>query len=150
MLIVWFHDFLIGVIHNTKPSLFYHYQRIIKNMAEKPNIKELQEMSGSDELHKCFKFLFSQEIPMNETMLMWLSERRDELRISIDKRSTRMNEVFDLNFDEEEATDATYESLREVQVMELRLLESFAAILKEVRALISKKEHAIATLDNYD
>lgn len=88
-------------------------------MAEKPNLKELQEMSGSDELHKCIKFLFSQEIPMNETMLMWLGERRDELRISIDKRSTRMNEVFDLNFDEEEAAYATYESLREVQVMEL-------------------------------
>lgn len=87
---------------------------------------------------------------MNETMLMWLGERRDELHISIEKRSARMNEVFYLNFDEEEVADATYESLREVQVMELRLLESFEAILKEVRALISKKEHAIATLDNYD
>lgn len=119
-------------------------------MAEKPNLKELQEMSGSDELHTCIKFLFSQEIPMNETMLMWLGERRDELRISIDKCSARMDEVFDLNFDEEEAADATYESLREVQVMEVRLLESFAAILKEVRTLISKKEHAIVTLNNYD
>lgn len=119
-------------------------------MAEKPNLKELQEMSGSDELHKCIKFLFSQEIPMNETMLMWLGERRDELRISIDKRSARMNEIFYLNFDEEEAADDTYESLLEVQVMEVRLLESFATILKEVRALISKKEHAIATLNKYD
>lgn len=119
-------------------------------MAEKPNLKELQEMSDLDELHKCIKFMFSQEISMNEMMLMWLGEWRDELRISIDKRSARMDEVFELNFVEEEAADATYESLREVQVMEVRLLESFAVILKEVRALISKKEHAIATLNNYD
>lgn len=82
-------------------------------MAEKPNLKELQDMSGSDELHKCIKFMFSQEIPINEAMLMWLGERRDELRISIYKRMERMNEVFKLNFDEVEAADATYESLRE-------------------------------------
>lgn len=119
-------------------------------MAEKPILTELQDLCGSHELHKCFKFQFSQEIPMNEAMLMWLGERRDELRIAIHKRTETMREVFELDFDKEQAADATYDKLQEVQVMENRLLESFATILSQVRALISKKEHAIATLDKFD
>ena len=90
-------------------------------MSGKPYLNELQDMCGSEKLHKCFKFLFCQEIPINEAMIMWLGDKRDELRINIDKRTKRMAEVFELDFDEEEAGDATYESLREVQVSQLTI-----------------------------
>lgn len=61
-----------------------------------------------------------------------------------------MAEVLDLNFDEKEAAVDGYESLEEVQVMERRLLESLSAILVDLRALVSKKEEAIADMDYYD
>ena len=99
---------------------------------------------------KCLKFLYSQEIPLNEVMIQCLGEKRDELWISVDKRTERMAEVLDLNFDEEEAVDDGYEFLHEVQVMERRLLESLSAILVDIRALVSKKEEAIADMDYYD
>jgi hypothetical protein len=119
-------------------------------MSGSPNLDELKDLCGSDKLHKCFKFIFSQEIPLNEVMIQCLGEKRDELRISVDKRTKRMAEVLDLNFDEEEAAADGYESLEEVQVMERRLLESLSAILVDLRALVSKKEEAIADMDYYD
>lgn len=91
-------------------------------MSGSPNLDELKDMCGSDKLHKCLKFLFSQEIPLNEVMIKCLGEKLDELRISVDQRTERMAEVFDLNFDEEEAVADGYEYLHEVQVIERHLL----------------------------
>lgn len=119
-------------------------------MSGSPNLDELKDMCGSDKLHKCLKFLFSQEIPLNEIMIQCLGEKRDELRISVDKRTERMAEVLELDFDEEEAADDGYESLHEVQVIERRLLESLSAIVVDLRALVSKKQEAIADMDYYD
>ena len=50
----------------------------------------------------------------------------------------------------EEATEDGYESLHEVQVIERRLLESLSAIVVDLRALVSKKQEAIADMDYYD
>ena len=119
-------------------------------MSGSPNLNELKDMCGFDKLHKCIKFLFSQEIPLNEIMIQCLGEKRDELRISVDKRTERMVEVLELDFDEEEAADDGYESLHEVQVIERRLLESLSAIVVDLRALVSKKQEAIADMDYYD
>lgn len=97
-------------------------------MSTTPYLHELKAMCGSEKLHECFKFLMCQEIPMNEAMIMWLGERRDDLRISVEKCTERMRELLELNFDEEESTDDTYESLQEIQVMERRLLEDTIAL----------------------
>lgn len=117
-------------------------------MSETSLLNELQDMCGSNKLHKCIKFLYSQEVPLDEAMIMWLGEQRNELRRNVDKRTERMTEVLTLKFDEEESVDDSYESLREVQVIKRHLLESFTGILVEVRALITK-EHAIAIMEKY-
>ena len=119
-------------------------------MAATPNLDELKVLCGSDQIHKCLKFLFSQEIPLNEVMIQCLAEKRDELRLSVEKRTDQVAEVLELNFDEEEAADDGYEALHEVQVMERRLLESLSAIVVDLRALVSKKQEAIADMDYYD
>ena len=119
-------------------------------MSGSPNLDELKDLCGSDKLHKCLKFLFSQEIPLNEVMIQCLAEKRDELRINVEKRADQVDEVLTINFDEEEAAEDGYESLHEVQVMERRLLESLSAIVVDLRALVSKKEEAIADMDYYD
>lgn len=119
-------------------------------MTEAPLMKELQDLCGSDKVHTCFKFLFSQEIPMDEAMCMWLGERRDEIRISIDKRTDRMHELFFMNHDEEVAAEYSYESLREIQIMENRLMGTFSTALVQVRELITKKQEVIEELKEYD
>lgn len=119
-------------------------------MAGSPNLDELKVMCGSDEVHKCLKFLLSQQIPLNEIMIQCLGEKRDELQISVDKRSETMDELLDHDFDKEPAANDGYESLHEVQVIERRLLASLAAILVDLRALVAKKEEAIADMDYYD
>ena len=119
-------------------------------MSETPNLDELKDMCGSDKLHKCLKFLFSQEIPLNELMIQCLGKKRDELQENVDKRTKRMDDILELNVDEEEAADDGYQSLHEVQVMERRLLESLSAILVDLCALVARKEEAVADMDFYD
>lgn len=48
-------------------------------MSGSPNLDELKDLCGSDKLYKYLKFLFSQEIPLNEVMIQCLGEKRDEL-----------------------------------------------------------------------
>ena len=119
-------------------------------MSGSPNLDEMKDLCRSDKLHKCLKFLFSQEIPLNEVMIQCLGEKRDELRISVDKRIDQVDEVLELNCDEEEAADDGYESLHEVQVMERRLLESLSAIVVDVRALVARKQQAMEDMGFYD
>lgn len=119
-------------------------------MAGTPHLNELKEISGSDKLHECFTFLMGQEIPENESTIMWLGQQRDLLRISIERRSERMVEVLGLDFDEEEAGDVVYERLREMQVIERSLLESVSAMLVQLRALITKKEETVEELMDFD
>ena len=119
-------------------------------MSQTPNLDELKEMSGSDKLHKCIKFLFNQEIPLNELMIQSLGEKRDELKASVDKRTERMGDILRLDFDEEEAAEDAHDTLHEVQVIERRLLESLSAILVDLRALVARKEEAVADMDFYD
>ena len=115
-----------------------------------PNLDELKAMCGSEKLNKCIKFLFGQEIPINEVMIQCLAEKRDELRVNVEKRSDQVDEVLTINFDEEEAAEDGYESLHDVQVMERRLLESLSAIVVDLRALVARKQQAIEDMDFYD
>ena len=115
-----------------------------------PNLDELKAMCGFDKLNKCIKFLFGQEIPINEVMIQCLAEKRDELRVNVEKRSDQVDEVLTINFDEEDAAEDGYESLHEVQVMERRLLESLSAIVVDLRALVARKQQAIEDMDFYD
>ena len=75
---------------------------------------------------------------------------RNEMSINVVERTERLKKVLELNFDDEEAANDGYEALREVQVMERRLLESLKSVLVDLRALITKKEEVVAVMDTYD
>ena len=93
-------------------------------MSDKPYLKELKDICGSDKLHDCFIFLNIQEIPINE--------------------------VFRLNTDEEMAAEDVYDSIHEVQLIERRLVESLASVVADFQRLIALKKETIEILEKYD
>lgn len=104
-------------------------------MSDFPLLDELREMCESDKLNDCFKFLMAQEIPMKEASVVRLAEEGDQLRADIHMRTERMMEVYRLRFDDGDCAEAVYNSLNEMQIMEVRLLEAFARLVTQVRAV---------------
>ena len=119
-------------------------------MSEKPCLKELSDMCGSEKLHECFKFLNIQEIIFNEVNMRNVACVRDDMRMNVDKRNDRMSEVSELNFDDEQAADCVFHSLHEVQLIERRLVESLASVVADFQRLISLKKKIIKKLEKYD
>ena len=100
-------------------------------MSDKPYLKELQDMCGSEKLHDCFKFLMIQEIPINEENMRNVAAVRDDIRMNVEKRSERREEVFDLCFDQVEAAGDVLDSLHDIQVIEKHLVESLASVVAD-------------------
>jgi hypothetical protein len=119
-------------------------------MSDKPYLKELTDLCGSDKLHDCFIFLNIQEIPINEVNMRNVAAVRDDMRINVDKRIERMSEVFQLDTDEEQAAEDVYDSLHEVQIIERRLVESLASVVADFQRLIALKKETIELLEKYD
>ena len=120
-------------------------------MSDKPYLKELQDMCGSEKLHDCFKFLMIQEIPINEENMRNVVTVRDDIRMNVEKRNERRDEVFDLLcFDEVEATGDVLDSLHDIQVIEKRLVESLASVVADFQRLIAVKNETIEKLEEYD
>ncbi|PWA87609.1 hypothetical protein CTI12_AA127430 [Artemisia annua] len=119
-------------------------------MSDKPYLKELQDICGSEKLHDCFKFLMIQEIPINEENMRNVAAVRDDMRMNVEKRSDRQDEVFDLYFDEVEAAGDVFDALHEVQIIEKRLVESLASVVADFQRLIALKNETIEKLEEYD
>ena len=119
-------------------------------MSDKPCLKELQDICGSDKLHDCFKFLMIQEIPINEENMRNVAAVRDDVRMNVEKRSERADEVFDLYFNQVEAAGDVFDSLNDVQIIEKRLVESLASVVADFQRLIALKKETIEKMEKYD
>ena len=67
------------------------------NADETPLLDELKIVSGSQELHKAFKFLYGHEHVEDEVFIRFLGERRDELQSTIQQKTARLAELWSLN-----------------------------------------------------
>lgn len=120
-------------------------------MSDKPCLKELQDMCGSEKLHDCFKFLMIQEIPLNEENMRKVAAVRDDIRMNVEKRTERQDEVFDLLcYDEVESAGEVLDHLQGIQVIEKRLVESLASVVADFQRLIALKKETIESLEEYD
>ena len=120
-------------------------------MSDKPCLKELQDICGSNKLHDCFKFLMIQEIPINEENMRNVAAVRDDIRMNVEKRDERRDEVFDLLcYDEVEAAGDVLDSLHDIQVIEKRLVESLASVVADFQRLIALKKETIEKMEKYD
>ena len=117
---------------------------------ETPLIDELKELSGSDKLHRAFKFLFAHEYTETEVFIRWLGERCHDLEVSVEKTKARLDEVFSLNQDDEIVVSDVYESLHRSLVRQRRRLEALTAVLTEVYACLTEKEEDMDLMDWYD
>ena len=120
------------------------------NADETPLLDELKVFSGSQELHKAFKFLYGHEHVEDEVFIRFLGERRDLLQTTIQQKSDRLAELWSLNHDEVESAGDVYECEHVDLVRLRRRLEVVTALLFELRQGLTEKENHISILEVYD
>ena len=115
-----------------------------------PHLTELKNVSGSQELHKAFKFLYGHEHVEDEGFIKFLGERRDQLQTTIQQKTDRLAELWSLNHDEEESAGDVYDCEHTDLVRLRRRLEMVTALLMELRQGLTEKERHISILKVYD
>ncbi|PWA43512.1 hypothetical protein CTI12_AA525950 [Artemisia annua] len=110
-------------------------------MADTPNINELREACGSDELCHVFTFLQSQNMTEDEGFLIRMGDESTQLRAKLDKRNDTINEAYSFGPDNEVAK-AGEDCLVESQVRDHQRLDLMAQLLLLTReGLEEKKAH---------
>lgn len=120
------------------------------NADQTPLLNKLKVVSGSQELHKAFKFLYGHEHVDDEIFIRLLGERRDQLQITIQQKSDRMAELWSLNHDEEESAGDVYKCEHEVLVRLRKRLEVVTELLLDLREWLTEKDNHISILEVYD
>ncbi|PWA34614.1 hypothetical protein CTI12_AA617360 [Artemisia annua] len=108
-------------------------------MADTPNIDELREACGSDELSHVFTFLQSQDITEDECFLIRIGDDSTQLRAKLDKRNDTIDEAFSFGPDNEVAK-AGEDCLVESQVRDHRRFDLMAQLLLLTREGIEEKK----------
>ena len=76
---------------------------------------------------------------------------RDDIRMNVEKRTERQDEVFALHlYDEVESAGEVLDHLQDIQVIEKRLVESLASVVADFQRLIALKKETIESLEEYD
>ncbi|PWA51431.1 chorismate synthase 1, chloroplastic [Artemisia annua] len=110
-------------------------------MADTPNINELKEACGSDELSHVFTFLESQDMTEDEGFLIRMGDESTKLRAKLDKRNDTIDEAWSFGPDNEVAKAGEH-CLVESQVRDRRRLDLIAQLLLLTReGLEEKKAH---------
>ncbi|PWA85684.1 Armadillo-like helical [Artemisia annua] len=112
-----------------------------------PLFTELKNVSGSQELHKAFKFLYGHEHVEDEVFMRFLGERRNELQSTIQQKTARLAELWYLNHDEEESAGDVYDCEHTALVRLRGRLEVITALLMELRQGLTEKEEHISILE---
>ncbi|PWA53516.1 hypothetical protein CTI12_AA444450 [Artemisia annua] len=120
------------------------------NGNQTPHLTALKDVSGCQELHKAFKFLYGHEHVEEEVFIRFLGERRDELQSTIEQKTARLAEIWNLNHDEEESAGDVYECEHKVLVRLRKRLEVITGLLFDLRQGLTEKEDNISILDVYD
>ena len=115
-----------------------------------PLLTELKNVSGSQELHKAFKFVYGHEHVEDEVFIRFLGERRDELQSTIQKKTAWLAEIWSLNHDEEESAGDVYHCEHKSLVRLRNRLEMVTAMLMELRQGLTEKQEHISILEVYD
>ena len=115
-----------------------------------PLLTELKNVSGSQELHKAFKFVYGHEHVEDEVFIRFLGERRDELQSTIQQKIARLAELWSLNHDEEESAGDVYHCEHKSLVRLRNRLEMVTAMLMELRQGLTEKQEHISILEVYD
>ncbi|PWA40173.1 hypothetical protein CTI12_AA562840 [Artemisia annua] len=108
-------------------------------MADTPNIDELREACGSDELSHVFTFLQSQDITEDEGFLIRMGDDSTQLRAKLEKRNDTIDEAFSFGPDNEVAK-AGEDCLVESQVRDHRRLDLMAQLLLLTHEGIEEKK----------
>ncbi|PWA36567.1 hypothetical protein CTI12_AA598540 [Artemisia annua] len=119
------------------------------NGNQTPHLTDLKNVSGCQELHKAFKFLYGHEHVEDEVFIRFLGERRDELQSTIEQKTARLAELWNLNHDQEESAGDVYNCEHKVLVRLRGRLEVITALLFELRQGLTEKEENISILDVY-
>ncbi|PWA45847.1 von Willebrand factor, type A [Artemisia annua] len=72
-------------------------------MADIPNINELREACGSDELSHVFTFLESQDMAEDEGFLIRMRDESTKLKAKLDKRNDTIDEAWSFGLEEKKA-----------------------------------------------
>ncbi|PWA55209.1 hypothetical protein CTI12_AA429330 [Artemisia annua] len=108
-------------------------------MADTPNIKELIEACGSDELCHVFTFLHSQDMTEDEGFLIRMGDESTQLRAKLDKRNDTIDEAWSFGPDNEVAK-AGEDCLVESQVRDHRRLDLITQLLLLTRKGLEEKK----------
>ncbi|PWA65026.1 hypothetical protein CTI12_AA339480 [Artemisia annua] len=108
-------------------------------MADTPNINELKEACGSDELCHVFTFLQSQDMTEDEGFLIRMGDESIQLRAKLDKRTNTIDKTWSFGPNNEVAK-AGEDCLVKSQVKDHRRLDLIAQLLLLTRERIEDKK----------
>lgn len=114
-------------------------------MAATPNLDELKEACGSEDLSVAFSFLFSHEIIDDEGFLIRVGEECNQLRAKIIKRDQNICELESLGA-LTEADSKTWDCLVETQERGIWRLRHLTSILVEAREGVVEKKAYVTTM----
>ncbi|PWA55185.1 hypothetical protein CTI12_AA429710 [Artemisia annua] len=115
-----------------------------------PLLNELKIVSGTQEIHKAFKYLYGHEHVTDEVFIRLLGEKRDELQSTIDQKTAHLAELWSLNHDEEDSAGDVYACEHAVLVRLRKRMEVIIGLLSELREGLAEKEEHISILEVYD
>ena len=108
-------------------------------MAATPNLNEIKEACGSNDLADCYKFLFSHNKADDLGFLARMGQERDQLVAIMEKREQDMNESDSFGPFHEVATDV-HDCLFEMQMADRSKLELLTELLVVSREAAQAKD----------
>ncbi|PWA69033.1 hypothetical protein CTI12_AA290480 [Artemisia annua] len=115
-------------------------------MGVRPNIEQLKELCGSNQLQHCFKYLFVQEWRENEELIRYVGQKCANLEASIERRAQLMEEGESFGPFHDVAPDAV-ECMAVTQQREQRMLAALRGVLEVAREGRIEKEHHVGLMD---
>ena len=113
----------------------------IESKNREPNISELKEACGSEDLATCFKFLFDSDISEEYGLLMRMGEERNQHRSKLDKLEVTIRETRYRGPFNEKAVDGL-RCLLETHQRLLNRYQVLTTLIDEVRdGIVEKGRH---------
>lgn len=118
-------------------------------MGGRPNIDQLKQACGSNQLQHCFKYLFVQEWKENEALIMYIGQKCDDLETKIQRRDELIEEGQSFGLFHDVASDVV-KCMTETQLRDRQILAALVGVLDLAHEGRTEKERHVGLMDLKD
>ena len=121
----------------------------LSSMGGRPNIEQLKQECGSNQLKHCFKYLFVQEWNKNEALIMHVGQKCAGLQEKIERRDELIQEAQSFSHFHDVATNAV-DCMFQTQQRDRDILAAMHVVLNLAREARVEKQQHVGLMDLKD